>query len=129
MKSLLEQVEENPVPRQQPVVRVLHVHLGVDVDELAECAVGIDHVEGADEARLLVVGERRLIFAVADRRKQPQQILQIEEPEVRLHELRKGHRACYDRQVALEEQPVGVFSHEMARHRRLSRRTPSSSGG
>ena len=50
VKSFLEQLQEDPMPGQQPSIRVLHVHLVVNVDQLPECPVVVDHVERADVA-------------------------------------------------------------------------------
>jgi hypothetical protein len=76
----------------------------MNVDELSERAVAVDQIERADVARLLGRGERRLIFALAERREQPTKVLKVREgPEVLPDKLRKGHRLREDRQVALQE--------------------------
>ena len=57
MQCFFEQQKEDAVPGKKPQVAVLHVHAGMKVNELAERAIIVYHVESADVARLFCVGE------------------------------------------------------------------------
>jgi hypothetical protein len=104
VERLLEQVEEDPMPGQQAGVRVLHVHLGVDVDELAQRPVVVDHAERAEVPLLLRLRQGSLVLAMTEDGKQPAQVLQVRQrPKVRLHQLRERHRLREDGQVAQQE--------------------------
>ena len=50
---------------------MLHMHLRVDLDKMAERAIVVDHVECADVAGTLSFGENRLILALTDGGKEP----------------------------------------------------------
>lgn|SRR5262245_7624370 len=70
VQCFFKQQHINAVPWQQAIVSMLHVHLVMNVDQLPQGAIRIDHVEGADVALFLIVTKRCLIFAVADGRQQ-----------------------------------------------------------
>ena len=103
MKRFLEQVQEDAMPRQEPRVDVLLVDLRMDVDELAQSTVVVDHLERAQIALPLSLCQRRLALSVTDARKEPLEILQTREADVLLHHLREGHRARERRQIPRED--------------------------
>jgi hypothetical protein len=83
---------------------VLHVHFPVDVNELPQRPIVVDHVERADETQTLRLRENRLILALTDGRKEPPKILdRMKELRVLLHHPRERHGSRQHRQVALKQ--------------------------
>src|SRR5262249_23108469 len=85
-------------------VCVLHVHFGVSVDQLTECAIIVDHIECTDVARSFRFSHYRLILALAHRRKQPAKILyRTDKGGVLPHHGRECHGSTQHRQIALQK--------------------------
>ena len=54
---------------------MLSVEAMMNVNQFTQRAIVVNHVKGADVARALDFGEGRLVFAMADWRKEPLEIL------------------------------------------------------
>src|SRR5262249_51203134 len=96
------------MPGQQARVCVLHVHFGVSVDQLTECAIIVDHIECTDVARSFRFSHYRLIFALAHWWKQPAKILyRTDKGGVLPHHVRECHGSTPHGRIGLKKFDIG----------------------